>query len=112
MIQAALGAFILLGLYKFMNTKSDYEIDKMMAFIFILVPCLLIFLLTLGLGYFEISTSYALFGYLLYFIFPFLFLKLGLEFQARPAFNFAIVVPVVAILTEIPFAILLSSANA
>jgi hypothetical protein len=112
MLQAALGAFILLGVYKLMNSKSEYEINGMMAFVFIFTPGLMIFLISLGLAYYELSENFILYGYLLYFIIPFLVLKQGLEFKARQAFNFSIAVPIVAILTEIPFVVLLASQNA
>ena len=103
MLQAALGALILLGIYKFMNSKSDYEIDWTMAFVFILAPGLLIFLLSIALNYFELTPELVLLGYLLYFLVPFIYLKTLLDYETKPAFNFSIVVPIVAALTEIPF---------
>lgn len=111
MLQAVLGAFILLGIYKLMNSKSEYEIHGTMAFVFMLAPGFMIFLISIGLAYFELSPNFVLFGYLLYFVVPFLVLKQGLEFKTKQAFSFAIAVPVVAILTEIPFIFLLGVPN-
>lgn len=109
MIQAAIGAVILLGIYKFMNSKSEYEVSGMMAFVFILGPGFLMFLLSIALNYLELSPSLALLGYALYFILPFCVLKFGLDFQNGPATKFSLVVPAVAVLTEIPFYLLLGS---
>lgn len=112
MLQAALAAMILMGIYKFMNSKSDYEVDWWMAFIFILAPGFLIFLASIGLAYFDQPPQYILAGYVLYFVIPFLMLKYGLYYKTRVAFKFSIVVPVIAVLTEIPFVILFGAANA
>ncbi len=111
MLQAALGAIILLGIYKFMNSKSEYEVNGTAAFVFILGPGFLIFLLSILLAKLGINPLFTLVGYVLYFLLPFAYLKYGLEYQNRPAFNFAIVVPVVAILTEIPFVFLLGAGD-
>ena len=99
-------------IYRFMKTNNEYEIDWWMAFVFVLVPVLLISLLTMGLGILGLNMGFVLVGYLLYFIFPFLFLKLGLDFENGTAFKFAIVVPFVAIAAELPFIFLLGAADA
>jgi len=112
MIQAAIGALILLGIYKFMNSKSEYDITWWMAFVFIWVPGFLLFLLSIGLNLLNLSPAFSLFGYLFYFAVPFLILKHGLEFDRSPAIKFSAVVPIVAIATEIPFVILLGAGNA
>ncbi len=110
MLQAGLGALILLGIYKFMNSKSDYKVDGWIAFLFILAPGIIMFLLAAGLGLANINPNYAVWGYLLYFLFPFAFLKLSLEYETKPALKYSIVVPIVAVVTEIPF-VLLSGAS-
>lgn len=111
MLQAALGALILMGIYKFMNSKSEYEVNGTAAFVFILGPGFLIFLLAILFGYLGVSPAFSLLGYLLYFFLPFAYLKYGLEYANGPAFKFAIVVPVVAILTEIPFLFLFGAGD-
>lgn len=86
-----------------MTSKSEYEIDGWIAFVFIFVPSMLIFLLSMGLAMLNLSPLLAVLGYSFYFLVPFLFLKLSFEYETKPAFKFAVVVPVVAIFTEIPF---------
>jgi hypothetical protein len=110
MIQAALGGLILIGIYKFMNSRLEYEITWWMAFLFVLVPGLLLLLLNIGIGLLNLSPLFVLLGYVLYFIVPFLILRFGLEFERSPAIKFSAVVPIVAIATEIPFALLLGAA--
>lgn len=112
MLQAALGALILLGIYKFMNAKSDYDVTWWLAFVFILAPGFLIFLLSAGLHLAELPADFALLGYSLYFLIPFLILRYGLEYQPGPALKFSAVVPLVAIATEIPFVLLMSGGPA
>ena len=102
-IQAAIGALILLGIYKFINSKSEYEITWWMAFVFIMVPGFLFLLLGIGINLLNLSPMLSLIGYIFYFAVPFLILRYGLEFQRSPAIKYSTVVPVVAILTEIPF---------
>ncbi len=108
MLQAVLGSFILIGIYKFMNSKSEYKVDAYIAGMFIFVPGILIFFISIGLNMLNINPGFSLLGYLLYFFFPLLFLKLSLEYQTKPAIKFSSVVPIVAIVTEIPFAILMA----
>ncbi len=112
MLQAAIAGLILLGIYKFIDTKSEYEIDWWMSFLFIFAPSIVIFLLNIGIGIAGINPMFALFGYVFYFIFPLLFLKLGLDFETKPAMKVAAWVPIVAILTEIPFVFLMQAPSA
>ena len=103
MIQAVIGGLILLGVYKYMKSGSEYDVDWWMAGTFIFVPAVLISLLQLALAFFELNLAFALLGYCLYFIIPFLMLNKGLDFEAKIAAKFAGVVPIIAIMTEIPF---------
>lgn len=103
MIHAAISAIILLGIYQFMNAKAENKINVGIAFVFVLVPSFVIFLIRLVLELYGAPQNYALFGYVLYFIFPFLFLKFALEYQNSSAFRYAIIVPAVATVTVIPF---------
>ena len=101
MIQAALGGLILLGIYKFMNSKSEYEIDWWIAAGFIFVPAIVVFLLTILFGLFEIDQTWFMAGIVLYFLFPYLFLKFSLDFQTGPAIKYSSIVPIVVILLDI-----------
>ena len=112
MIQAAIASVLLICVYKFMKTNNEYEIDWWMAFVFVLVPVLLIFLISIGLGVLELPQEYALLGYLFYLIVPFSILKFGLDFNASTAMKFSIWVPVAAVIAEIPFVILMGAGNA
>lgn len=107
MLQAAIGAVILLGIYKFINTKSDYDITWWLAFVFIIVPGILILLITAGLSLMGLPTDFALLGYILYLVIPFSILRYGLDYERGPAMKLSIAVPIVAIATEIPFALLM-----
>ena len=110
MLQAILGAVILVGIYRLMKSGSEYEVDWWIAFAFVLVPGLLIFLVSAGLAFFNLPATLALVGYLLYFLIPFFMLRYQLEFSLKSAIKFAAVVPVVAIATEVLFVLLLSQA--
>ena len=108
MLQAAIGALVLIGIYKFMNSHSDYEVSWVMAFLFILAPGFLIFLCSIVISYFDLNPALVLACYIFYFVVPFAYLKLLLDYQTKPAFKYSIVVPVVAVLTEIPFVLLMA----
>lgn len=112
MLQAAIAGLILLGIYKFIDTRSDYEIDWWMAFLFVFVPGFLIMLISIGIVALGLSLSLVLLCYSLYFIFPFMFLKLSLNYESAPAAKLSGWVPVVAVLAEVPFALLNSALNA
>ncbi len=94
-----------------MNSRSDYEVDTFIASTFVLVPAIINFGINIGLAALEINPLFGLIGYVLYFIIPFAFLIIALDFKLRPAFNFSIVVPLIVVLTEIPFALILNLGN-
>jgi len=109
MIQAAIAGLILLGIYKLMNEPDGDLVEWGATFAFILAPGFLIFLIVIGLGFFGVNPNFALFGYFLYFLIPFFWLKHYVEFSNGSAFKFAIVVPIVAIATEFLVVAVLSS---
>lgn len=107
MIQLVIAAFILIGIYRFMKTENNIEIDWWMAFVFVLVPSLISFLIVfLGVGMLGLPGALALLVYPLYFLVPFGVLKLGFEFKAITAAKFAIVVPIVVIALEIIYVLI------
>ena len=104
MIHAAIAGLILLGIYKLMKEPDGEFISWGATFSFVMAPGFLIFLIAIGLASLGINPAFILLAYSLYFIAPFFWLKHFLEFSNKSAFKFAIVVPVVAIATEILFA--------
>ena len=109
MLQAAICALLLLGIYKMMTSKSDYKIDWWMAFSFVLLPMFLMFLLTVGLDAMGLPPQFAAAGYLLYFLIPFAFLKTSMEFSASEAGKYAAIVPMVVIVVEVPLVLMMGS---
>lgn len=112
MVQAAIAAFILLGVYKFVARKPEDEeefyvkVDWWLAFAFVFVPSILIFFASIGIATLELPPILILAADTLYFIVPFVTMKSMLDFKAKEALKLAAIVPVVAIATEIPFALL------
>lgn len=53
----------------------------------------------------RLPTWPALFGYILYFLIPFLMLFKALDYERSRAVKYALWVPFIAIVTEIPFVI-------
>lgn len=112
MIQAAVAAFLLLGVYKLIEKKPvegefHIKVDWWLAFAFVLVPAILIFVVGIAVAAAAITPAFILPAYVLYFIVPFLVMKLWLDFKTSEALKLALCVPVVAIAIEILFAILL-----
>lgn len=116
MLQAAIAGFILLGIYKFIARRPKEEdafhvdIDWWMAFAFIFTPSVLIFFLSMFVAAIDANQIVVLIGYVLYFVIPFLVMKHMLDYPAREAAKLALVVPFVAVMTEIPFILLFSGA--
>ncbi len=105
MIQAALSALVLLGAFRFLKNETDYEISWWLAFVAVLVPAILLSWGSLGLQAAGLDPGYVLLGYPLYFLFPFLLLKLGLDFPAVSAAKHAGVVLLVVFLVEVGLAL-------
>ena len=117
MLQAAISALILLGIYKFLDrnrTPEDFDpkVDWWMAFAFIFAPSILLLLLNMLLGILSLNPLLILVGYILYFIVPFAVLKGMLDFQTKRAVMFSIFVPIVAITTEVIYFIVLPTPTA
>jgi hypothetical protein len=112
MLQAAIAAVLLLGIYKLVAKKptNDDEfyikVDWWLAFAFVLVPAMLIFFIGMGLAALELPTELVLVAYVLYFVVPLVVMKMMLDFKTGEAIKLACFVPVVAIIAEIPFVFL------
>lgn len=115
MIQGAIGGLILLLIYKFLDKNKANElepkVDWWMALLFIWIPGVLISISFAILALFELPTWPSLFGYLLYFLVPFLMLFRWLDYQLNRAVKYALWVPLIAIITEIPIVMLSGSGN-
>ena len=113
MIQAAIASLILVGIYKLLKPSNDVEIDWWMAFIFVLVPALITFLIVFfGVGILGLPPIISLLSYPIYFLVPFGILKAGLDFKIGEAAKFAIFVPVVIIALEIIYVFVFGMPNA
>ena len=108
LLKAILGSVILLLIYKFINEEDGDCVDFAATFGFILIPTIVIVIISLVLAKSGTNPSYALFGYILYFLLPFFWLKSVLEFSNKSALKFSIAVPIVAILSEVVFFQLIS----
>lgn len=105
MFHAALASILLMYVYKFMKTNNQYEMDWWMAFIIMSISSLLNGFVSITWLMAELHDGFLVIGYLIYFLVPFLLLKVGLKFVTKTAFKFAIVVPIVAIVATLPFEI-------
>jgi hypothetical protein len=105
-LQAALVGLILVGIYRFMKSGSEYTVDWYLAFAFTLIPYILILFLIAGLNILGLPEAIVLAGYVLYLVVPFLILKFGLEFTTSAALKFSSVVPVVVVAMEVLFFVL------
>ncbi len=115
MLQAAIIALILMGIYKFIDRNkpetNEPEIDWWVAFAFVFAPVFLIFLISIGVNTAELSPLIILAAYSLYFIIPFFYLKGMLDYPSKKSFKYAVWVPIVVIAVEVPIVILSGAAN-
>jgi hypothetical protein len=116
MIQVAIMALILVGIYKVMDRNkpesNEPQIDWWMAFAFVLAPGFLIFLITIGILSAELSPTLLLAAYSLYFVVPFFYLKFMLDYTSKQSAKYAVWVPIVAIVVEVLFALVIGGGNA
>src|SRR5262245_51023049 len=105
MLQAAIAGLILVGVFRLMSDGSKY-MDWSLAAAFVFCPALLIMLISLCLRLLDLPPALVLVAYTLYFIVPFVALKVVAGFTTKSAIKFSLVVPIVVILTEIPFVVL------
>ncbi|GAA5214092.1 hypothetical protein ACFSJ3_03980 [Corallincola platygyrae] len=109
MITTALAVSILFVIYRFLKADNGYEVDWWMALVFVLVPAFINFFLSMGIAMLELPAMLGFIGLVLYFLVPYLFLKIGLEFRSGVAVKFALFVPVVVISVDLAFYALVSS---
>ena len=116
MIQVAIMALILVGIYKIIDRNkpesNEPQIDWWMTFAFVLAPAFLIFLITIGILSAELSPSLVLVAYSLYFIVPFIYLKSMLDYTSKQSAKYAVWVPVVAVVVEVGFLLVIGGGNA
>lgn len=114
MFYIALAGFILFGVYKLFDKhygKKDtlhVDMDWYVSFAIFITCYFAVILLGIAIASMNIppSLSLALGGYILYLILPFLIIKLMLNYSAKKAIIYSSVVPLVAILAEIPFVLI------
>jgi len=110
MLEVAIIAFILIGVYKLIDRNKpendDPKIDWWVALAFVFSPLLLIFFINIGVSALELSPFIVLVAYSLYFIIPYFYLKSMLDYSPRDSFRYAAWVPVVVIVVEIPLGLL------
>ena len=112
MLHAALAGFILAWIYKFLDKKyikrdeMHAEIDWWMAFAVVIASSVTIWVFSLFVVSFQLPESLLLVGYFFYLIIPFVIIKFMLEYDAKKALSYAIWVPFITILAEVPFALL------
>ncbi|WP_394175209.1 hypothetical protein [Thalassotalea litorea] len=112
MLHAALAGFILIFIYKFLDKKHlqseelHVEVDWWLAFAVIFASSMAIAVFNIGITSMQLPEITAFAGYILYLVIPFAILKLMLDYGAKKAITYAIWVPFVAIVAEIPFAII------
>ncbi|WP_445363622.1 hypothetical protein ACJJIQ_02665 [Microbulbifer sp. ANSA003] len=107
MLQAAIIALILIGIYKLIDRNkaqsSDPDIDWWVAFTFVFVPMILIFIISLVVIGNAFSEIIILSAYSLYFIIPFIYLKKILGYSAKKSLKYSVWVPVTVLAIEIPY---------
>ncbi len=108
MIHAIVCALILIGVFKFVDRNRvpgefDPVLDWWMALVLVIAPSILIGFSNIGIAAAELPGYLILAFYPLYFLVPFLTLKLALGFTAKRASIYSIWVFVVAILIEFVF---------
>ena len=115
MFQAAIAAVLLLGIYKLVARKPTEEgeyyirVEWWLAFAFVLAPAILIYFISIGLAALQVPPGIIFATYILYFVIPFITLKVMLEFETKEAMKLALFVPIVVIVSEIPFLVLVNT---
>jgi hypothetical protein len=88
--------------------KLHVDMDWYVSFAIFITCYFAVILLGIAIASMNIppSLSLALGGYILYLILPFLIIKLMLNYSTKKAIIYSSVVPLVAILAEIPFVLI------
>ncbi len=114
MLQIAISAAFMVGLFKLFESKNKKhdlaEIDWWVGAAVVAVPAFIVFFLRTALaeklGVFLIPIALAT-----YFLVPFFYFKNMLEYPAKMAALYSVFVPVVVVIVEIIFMVLLVSAK-
>jgi len=116
MLHAVLAGFILSLIYKLLDRKyakddvHHVEIDWYMGFAVVITSSIAITLTSVAVSSFELPQFLLIFSYLFYLVIPFSIFKLMIDYKSKPAIIYSLWVPLVAILSEIPFVILFGNA--
>ena len=114
MVHAALTGFILLGIFKILDKhyekKDDLHvpIDWYMSFALVIVSTIAIVAFNVLVAQFNLPAVYRNLGYLIYLIIPFFVLKILFDYHSKKSFIYVIWIPFVALLAQIPFALLMN----
>ena len=115
---AALAGFILLGIYKLLDKrylkKDDFHavIDWYMSFAVVIASSVAIAIFNIAVTSFGLPAILVFLSYSLYLFVPFLILKLMLDYKPKKAFAYAVWVPFIAVIAEIPFILLFGAESA
>ncbi|WHI46441.1 hypothetical protein ACJJIW_20745 [Microbulbifer sp. JMSA004] len=116
MLQAAITALILVGIYKLIDgnnaESSDSDIDWWIAFVFVFAPMILIFIISLVVVGNDFSGIIILSAYSLYFIIPFIYLKKVLGYSSKKSLKCSVWIPVTVLAIEIPYTLIFGVHNA
>jgi uncharacterized membrane protein YhdT len=107
MLQAGIASFIVLGLMKLFERGEDRGIDGFVSFAFVIVPTLIMFLIGLAVGIFELPEWLTFLGPIFYFAIPLLMLKYQFELGWSRSAGYASAVLIAVVVTEVAFMYLL-----
>lgn len=101
MIQAAIIAVMLLGLFKVIDRNRDPKIDEWEAIVIGAAPAMIAWVIALVIGMLGLPEYLNLFGFLAYLVAPYLILTKQFEYPSKRAIFYSAFVPVVAIVSEV-----------
>jgi hypothetical protein len=100
MLQVAIASAILIGIYRLILPK-DHVMDWFAAAVFVAAPAMLGWVLFLILSIAGINPIYASIYYIFYFLAPLYFFKSVEDYSWSVSAKYAVLVPIVAIATEV-----------
>lgn len=118
MLHAALTGLILLVIFKLLDKrylkKDQFHavIDWYMSFAVVMAASVIIALFNIAVISLALPSELTLISALFYLIIPFGIIKLMLGYKTQKALSYAIWVPLIAILVEMPFALVANQPNA
>ncbi len=109
MLTAGISAFVVFLLIKYLEKDKDRGIDGFISFTFVIVPYMIMFLIGMAVGIFELPSWLTLIGPLFFFGVPLLMLRFQFEVNWSRAAGYASAVLISVITTEVIFTSLLQS---